>query len=287
MPNPVENSGDIAAILAFWRDAGVDEAIEDAPVDRYARSADAVTRTPAPQPAASREAVAPAVRPAATSREAAPAAMSVPLESPAAVDDARAAALAAGTLDALHAAIAAFEACALKRTAKNTVFSDGNPQAPVMVIGEAPGADEDRVGKPFVGVSGQLLDRMLAQIGLDRQTGFYITNILPWRPPGNRTPTSGEIALCMPFIERHVALVRPRLIVLAGGVAAKTMLATSDGIMKLRGRWFEYGPPGLESTIPTMATFHPAYLLRSPAQKREAWRDLLAIRARLDVLMAG
>lgn len=287
MPNPVENSGDIAAILAFWRDAGVDEAMEDAPVDRYARSADAVARTPTPQPAASRQAVAPAVRPATTAREAAPAAMSVPLESPAAVDDARAAAAAAGTLDALHAAIAAFEACALKRTAKNTVFSDGNPQAPVMVIGEAPGADEDRVGKPFVGVSGQLLDRMLAQIGLDRQTGFYITNILPWRPPGNRTPTSGEIALCMPFVERHVALVRPRLIVLAGGVAAKTMLATSDGIMKLRGRWFEYGPPGLENTIPTMATFHPAYLLRSPAQKREAWRDLLAIRARLDVLMAG
>ena len=288
MPNPVENSGDIAAILAFWRDAGIDEAMEDAPVDRYARSADAVARTPAPRPvAASRPAVAPPVRPAATSREAAHAAMSVPLESPAAIDDARAAAAAAGTLDALHAAIAAFEACALKRTAKNTVFSDGNPQAPVMVNGEAPGADEDRIGKPFVGASGQLLDRMLAQIGLDRQTGFYITNILPWRPPGNRTPTSGEIALCMPFIERHVALVRPRLIVLAGGVAAKSMLATSDGIMKLRGRWFDYAPPGLESTIPTMATFHPAYLLRSPAQKREAWRDLLAIRARLDVLIAG
>ncbi len=288
MPNPVEDSGDFAAILAFWRDAGVDEAMEDAPVDRYARSADAATRTPPAPPVASRPAAAPLpARSGTTGREGAPAAASVPLESPAAVDDARAAAAAAGTLEALHAAIAAFEACALKRTAKNTVFSDGNPQAPVMVIGEAPGADEDRIGKPFVGVSGQLLDRMLAQIGLDRQTGFYITNILPWRPPGNRTPTSGEIALCLPFIERHIALVRPRLIVLAGGVAAKTMLATSDGIMKLRGRWFEYGPPGLETTIPTMATFHPAYLLRSPAQKREAWRDLLAIRARLDNLVAS
>ena len=291
MANPVADSGEFAAILAFWRDAGVDEAIEDAPVDRYAQSLALAQRTPPPSPAAAaprRAATAAAATglregpgPIATPRAVAPAS-AIPLESPAAAEDARAAAAAAGTLDALRAAIEGFEACALKRTAKTTVFADGNPAGGVMVIGEAPGADEARMGKPFVGVSGQLLDRMLAQIGLDRDSGFYITNVLPWRPPGNRTPTPGEIAICLPFIERHVALVRPRLIVLAGGVAAKAMLGTSEGIMKLRGRWFDYRPAGLESPVPTMPTFHPAYLLRSPAQKRDAWRDLLAIRQKLD-----
>lgn len=284
MTNPAEDSGDFAAILAFWRDAGVDEAIEDDSVDRYAVSAAAAAR-PALQPEAAPRAEA---TPAATTpQRRAPETptlppVTIPLESPAAIEDARAAASAANTLEELQAAIAAFEGCALKRTAKNTVFSDGNPDTRVMVIGEAPGADEDRLGKPFVGVSGQLLDRMLASIGLDRQTGFYITNILPWRPPGNRTPTSGEIATCLPFIERHIALVDPKMIILAGGVAAKTIFQTSEGIMKLRGRWFDYHPAMLKAAVPTMAIFHPAYLLRSPAQKREAWRDLLAIRQKLE-----
>lgn len=208
----------------------------------------------------------------------------IPLESPTVIEDARAIANAARTLEELQAAIAAFEGCTLKRTAKNTVFADGNPASRVMVIGEAPGADEDRLGKPFVGVSGQLLDRMLGFIQLKRETDFYITNILPWRPPGNRTPTSGEIATCLPFIERHIALVNPKMIILAGGVAAKTIFQTSEGIMKLRGRWFDYRPAVLDASVPTMAIFHPAYLLRSPAQKREAWRDLLAIRRKLDEL---
>lgn len=294
MANPAENSGDLAAILAFWRDAGVDEAIEDAPVDRYAASAAAQAARPT---AASAAAQAAKAAPPAAATTAAPAAASrrvaepplispaaVPLESPAAVEDARATAAAATTLAELKAAIEAFEGCALKRTAKNTVFGDGNPDTRVMVIGEAPGADEDRLGKPFVGVSGQLLDRMLNCIGLDRQSGFYITNILPWRPPGNRTPTSGEIALCLPFIERHIALVQPKVLILAGGVAAKTLFQTSEGIMKLRGRWFDYRPATLEQGVPTVAIFHPAYLLRSPAHKREAWRDLLAIRQKLDSL---
>ena len=290
MPNPVEDSGDFAAILAFWRDAGVDEAMEDAAVDRYAASAALAARSaspPAGSPSPARPS-APAPQPARMpGANAAPPSLAVPLESPAAVEDARAVAAAAGSLDALRAGIEGFDGCALKRTAKNTVFADGNPDAPVMVIGEAPGADEDRLGKPFVGVSGQLLDRMLGLIGLDRATGFYITNILPWRPPGNRTPTSAEIALCLPFVERHIALVRPKMIVLSGGVAAKTILATSDGIMKTRGRWFDYRPDGLEAPVPTIAIFHPAYLLRSPAQKREAWRDLLSIREKLDQLTAG
>ncbi len=305
MANPAEDSGDIAAILAFWRDAGVDEAIEDAPVDRYAASAATASaaqaaRATAAPPARTAPPAAPGSPSAASSSAASPPSApavrraaaeprltsptAVPLESPAAVEDARAAANAATTLAELRAAIEAFEGCALKRTAKNTVFADGNPETRVMVIGEAPGADEDRQGKPFVGVSGQLLDRMLGFIDLDRKTGFYITNILPWRPPGNRTPTSGEIALCLPFVERHIALVQPRILILAGGVAAKTLFQTSEGIMKLRGRWFDYRPAVLEKGVPTMAIFHPAYLLRSPAQKREAWRDLLAIRQKLDEL---
>jgi DNA polymerase len=284
MANPAEDSGDFAAILAFWRDAGVDEAIEDVPVDRYVASA-AQTAPAKPAAPASVDQRPAQVTAAAMQRTGEPppiAPTSVPLESPAAIEDARAAAASANTLEELHAIIARFDACALKRTAKNTVFADGNPKADVMIIGEAPGADEDRLGKPFVGVSGQLLDRMLGFIGLTRESNFYITNILPWRPPGNRTPTSGEIAMCLPFIERHIALKQPKMIILAGGVAAKTLFQTNEGIMKLRGRWFDYRPAMLETAVPAMAIFHPAYLLRSPAQKREAWRDLLAIRQRLD-----
>ena len=168
-------------------------------------------------------------------------------------------------------------------TATNTVFADGNPEAPLMLIGEAPGAEEDRQGLPFVGRSGQLLDRMLAAIGLDR-TGCYISNIVNWRPPGNRTPNGNEIAICMPFIERHVALARPRLLVFLGGTAAKTMLGRSEGITRLRGRWFNYEAPGLPGPIPALATFHPSYLLRTPGQKREAWRDFLSIKEKLDAL---
>ncbi|WP_338069551.1 uracil-DNA glycosylase [Allostella humosa] len=180
----------------------------------------------------------------------------------------------------LQAAMEAFEGCALRRTATNTVFADGNPAARVMVIGEAPGADEDRQGKPFVGVSGRLLDRMLGAIGLDRNSA-YITNILPWRPPGNRTPTAAEIAMCLPFVRRHVALVDPAILVFVGGVSASTMLDRSEGIMKLRGRWHQYRTDEGNKTIDAMCVFHPAFLLRTPARKRDAWRDLLSIQARL------
>ena len=193
---------------------------------------------------------------------------------------ARAAAAAAKTLEELKAAIEAFDGCALKESAKSLVFADGNPDGRLMFIGEAPGGEEDRHGVPFVGPAGKLLDRMLAAIGLDR-TDAYITNILPWRPPGNRSPTDMEIAACLPFIERHIELAAPDILILVGGIAAKTLLGTSQGIMRLHGRWFEYERPGLPAPIPARPLLHPAYLLRQPAQKRETWMDLIEIKRRL------
>jgi uracil-DNA glycosylase family 4 len=196
---------------------------------------------------------------------------------------ARALAAQANSIEALAAIVARFDACPLKRTATNTVFSDGNPTAPIMMIGEAPGADEDRIGKPFVGRSGQLLDRMLAAIGLDR-TGVQITNVIYWRPPGNRKPTAAEIASCLPFVFRHIVLSQPKVLVLAGGTAASSLLDMAEGITRLRGRWFDLAIPGLDAKLPTLPMFHPAFLLRSPERKREAWRDLLALKAKLDEL---
>jgi DNA polymerase len=196
------------------------------------------------------------------------------------VDNARDSARQAADLEALRAALARFDGISLRKTATNLVFADGNPQAKVMLVGEAPGADEDRQGLPFVGVSGQLLDRMMAAIGLDRTT-FYITNVCFWRPPGNRKPTEAELAAQQPFVIRHIELVRPALLVLVGGSSAQMLLGTREGITRLRGRWFEYRSDGLERPIPTMPIFHPAYLLRQPELKREAWRDLLKLRHRL------
>ncbi len=198
-----------------------------------------------------------------------------------AAQSARLLAAGAATIEALGALVAGFELCPLKRTATNTVFIDGNPAAPVMIIGEAPGAEEDRIGRPFVGRSGQLLDRMLAAIGLDR-TSVQITNVIYWRPPGNRKPTSAEVATCLPFVLRHIALARPAVLVVSGGTAASALLPLSEGITRLRGRWFDLAVPGLDSPVPTLAMFHPAFLLRAPERKRETWRDLLALKARLD-----
>jgi len=195
---------------------------------------------------------------------------------------ASAAALAAGadSLEALREAMAGFAGSPLRETATNLVFSDGVPGAALMLVGEAPGADEDREGHPFVGQSGQLLDRMLASIGLHRTKDFYVTNILPWRPPGNRTPTDAEIALFLPFVLRHIALARPQRLLLLGGTAAKALLRSREGIMRLRGRWHELPVEGL-GPLPVLPTLHPAYLLRSPAAKREAWADLLLLRRAL------
>lgn len=181
------------------------------------------------------------------------------------------------TLDDLRHALEEFNDCPLKFTATNLVFSDGNPDARVMVIGEAPGADEDIQGKPFVGLSGQLLDRIFATIGLSRQTNLYITNISPWRPPANRQPTSQEIVQCLPFVQRHIELIKPQVLILVGGVSAKAVLNTNEGIMRLRGSWQNYMSPGLAAPIKCIATFHPAFLLRSPGQKAQVWQDLLLI----------
>jgi DNA polymerase len=200
-----------------------------------------------------------------------------------AAQSARALAAQADSVAALAALIAGFDDCPLKRTATNTVFVDGNPSAPVLIIGEAPGADEDRLGKPFVGRAGQLLDRMLAAISLDR-TQVQITNVIYWRPPGNRKPTAAEIATCLPFVFRHIVLSRPKVLVLAGGTAASALLPLTEGITRLRGRWFDLAIPGLDDPVPTLPMFHPAFLLRAPERKRDAWRDLLALKSRLDML---
>ena len=261
------------ALLRWCIQMGADEAIGTEPANRFA-PAPAVAApeplSPPPPHAVSAVAVAP---PRALTESLAEAAQS-----------ARRLAAGADSVAALAALIAGFDGCSLKRTATNTVFADGNPAAPIMIIGEGPGADEDRIGRPFVGRAGQLLDRMLAAIGLDRQ-GVHITNVVYWRPPGNRTPTTAEIAACLPFVLRHIALVRPKLLVLAGGTAASALLPGGQGITRLRGRWFDLEVPDLADPVPTLPMFHPSFLLRTPERKREAWRDLLALRARLDKVL--
>ncbi|MDR1366285.1 MAG: uracil-DNA glycosylase [Holosporales bacterium] len=186
----------------------------------------------------------------------------------------------AQTLDQLRQTLADFKLSPLKLTAQNLVFSDGAPSAKIMLIGEAPGADEDRLGKPFVGLSGQLLDKMLKAIGLDRANA-YISNIVPWRPPGNRTPTAEEIAMFLPFVHRHIELVAPKIIVCVGGTAAKALFNGVDGVMKMRGRWLDFKIEKSGFSADAMVIFHPAYLLRSPGQKALAWNDLLQIQQRL------
>ncbi|KZD12933.1 uracil-DNA glycosylase [Oceanibaculum pacificum] len=274
---PQSQIADPAALLRWYVESGIDEAIEDQPIDRYRLAAEARERAMTGKSSPARPA-------AAATRPPPAAALGAGLDDGMAT--ARRLAEGADSLEALRAALAGFEGCALKQTAMNMVFADGNPAAPVMFIGEAPGRDEDRQGLPFVGRSGKLLDRMLSAIGHDRHAedatkAAYIANILPWRPPGDRTPTAGEVAACLPFIERHIALARPKLIVLLGGTAAKTLLGRSEGIMRLRGRWHEIPVAGLDSPVPALPTFHPAYLLRSPHEKRAAWRDLLELKSKL------
>jgi DNA polymerase len=184
----------------------------------------------------------------------------------------------------LRAAVATFDGCALKATARTTVFSDGVDDAPVLILGEAPGKDEDERGKPFVGRSGQLLDVMLNQIGLSRQSNVLISNTIYWRPPGNRDPTQGEIVACLPFVERLIELTQPKLLILTGKAAAHTVLRREDGVMKLRGRRLNYTREGLTAPVNAMVMLHPAYLLRQPQQKRLAWADLLLAETWLDEL---
>jgi uracil-DNA glycosylase family 4 len=273
--NQVVAREDLESLLRWYVDQGIDEAIGEDAIDRFAAPAP----QPTPLPVQQRTPAAPTpIRPAPPA--AVPPRGPVPIESPQLVEDARALAQRCNSVEELEAAVRAFEGCALKRTAKNTVFADGVVGSPVMVVGEAPGADEDRLGKPFVGVSGQLMDRMFEAIGMSRERDLYITNILFWRPPGNRTPTLAEQAICMAFTRRHIELARPKVLVLAGGTAAKSVLDTTEGIMRLRGKWTTLSLDD-GSAVPTLPTFHPAYLLRTPASKRQSWLDLLSLDKKL------
>lgn len=257
-----------AAWLRWHAAMGVTDTLEDEPRVLYGATGGSAPSKPSPAPTArppARPAARPEVPPPRTGRAA----------------SARALATACGSLEELEAALEGYDGCPLKATATRLCFADGSRSARIMLIGEAPGAEEDRQGKPFVGPSGQLLDRMLATIGLSRQL-VYITNLIFWRPPGNRPPTESEIAICQPFLERQIELLAPAILVFLGGSAARALLGFKDGVTKLRGRRYSYLPPGTTRPVPALVTFHPAYLLRQPGNKRLVWRDLLRLRLDLE-----
>jgi uracil-DNA glycosylase family 4 len=265
MMMPARRSDDL---LAFYREAGVDALLGEEPVDRFAAETTPVAQQKPPP-----------VGPAAKSPQGRPSmAVSAPLAPDAAAMAAREAAKGAQSLEELRTILEGFDGCPLKATATQLVFADGNPKSRIMFVGEAPGRDEDIEGLPFVGRSGKLLDRMLAAIDLDR-TKVYIANIVPWRPPGNRTPTPQEQEICLPFIRRQIELADPDILVCLGGPSAQALLGFKEGITKTRGRWFAFDTG--KRQIRALATFHPAFLLRSPLQKRFAWRDFLAIKKAL------
>jgi DNA polymerase len=260
MPNAADLSpSDALAVLEWQFAAGVDVALGEAPVDRFASS------RMAPPPAAPAAAFVPAMPLLSLAADAHP-------------DEARALAAAAPDLQALEAALRAYDGCPLKLRAKQLCFADGNPEAEVMIVGEGPGEEEDKQGKPFVGRAGQLLDKMLAAIGLDRSK-VYIANTVPWRPPGNREPTPQEMAACAPFIHRQIELVAPKILLTAGAVSTRALIGTSKGITRVRGEWFDLVINGVG--MRAMPILHPAYLLRQPLSKRQAWQDMLAVKAAL------
>jgi DNA polymerase len=266
LSNAVPLDPAVESLLAFWADGGVDALLLDEPVDRIAAGRIA----PPPMPARVQASdIAPRPRPGEPDIGAALAA-------------ARAAATEAADLAQLAQAIAAFDGCPLKfeGAARQSVFYRGREDAPLMVIGEGPGAEEDAQGRPFVGRAGQLLDRMLSAAALSERV--LITNTVFWRPPGNRTPTPAEQMVCLPFLERAIELVRPKMLLLVGGASAKAMLKREEGILSLRGRWFEWRSSAGGQELPAMPTLHPAFLLRQPAAKKRAWADLLMLSERLD-----
>jgi uracil-DNA glycosylase family 4 len=281
-----ENPVFTGEILSWYVDAGVDIALTDRPIDRFQQAktpvvAPSATRAPTGADRSRQQLEKPDDRRGSTANPAIPVArdeLHRVVPDAGAVSRAGTLARAAGSLEELRASIEGFEGCNLKFTARSTVFADGNPQAKLMLIGEAPDGDEDEQGLPFVGKSGQLLDKMLAAISLDRKQ-VYISNILPWRPPGNRAPTAAETEICRPFMERHIQLVKPDLLILFGGSSAKTLLQSKSGIMSLRGKWQKVTVA--EREIPAMPCLHPAYLLRTPNHKGLAWKDLLAVKAHL------
>jgi DNA polymerase len=269
MASPFDPVPNVRQLLAFYLEAGVDCALAEEPVNRLADpDATALLREAAP------------AQPARTIPAAIPAARIEPAPAPeAAIASARELARTAPTLEALRELLERFDGCTLKHTATRLVFADGNPTARVMFVGEAPGREEDLEGLPFVGRSGKLLDRMIAAIGLDRGKA-YIANVIPWRPPGNRTPTPQETQICLPFIQRQIELVDPDVLVTLGNPSTQTLLSTREGIMRSRGKWFDYDTG--TRTIRAIATFHPAYLLRSPSYKRMSWLDLRTIAKALE-----
>jgi uracil-DNA glycosylase family 4 len=267
----------LESLLAFWVDGGVDAALADAPIDRTIAQSEApasvaVESAPPPPERKRPPPPVPAARPvlAAAAPDVLAQAVAAASEAAAAVQD----------LEALAAAIAAFEGCPLKVGARQAVFARGRPDAPVMVIGEGPGGEEDLQGLPFVGRAGQLLDRMLAAAGLTDRV--FITNTVFWRPPGNRTPTADEQAVCEPFVRRAIELIRPCVLLLVGAASARFVLKRSEGVLALRGRWFEWRSADGELEIPALPTLHPAFLLRQPAAKKKSWEDLLLLAERLD-----
>lgn len=266
------NHADLAAALDWYRAVGVDLAVGEEPVDRFAASAAVRRSAPLPPPAGAN-----AIR--MPSREASPAAPAIIAALVADPAETRALAAAAPTLEALRATMAAYEGCTLKKRATQLVFADGNSAAEIMLVGEGPGEEEDRSGKPFVGRAGQLLDRMLAAIGLDRSK-VYIANMVPWRPPGNRDPSPEELALCTPFLVRQVELVAPKFLLTLGNVPTRSLFQTSNGITRMRGQWQELDIGN--HRVRSLAMLHPAYLLRSPASKALAWRDMLSLRQAIE-----
>ena len=269
---PPEPPPTVQQLLAFYLEAGVDCALGDEPVNRLADP----ELAPVPRAAVVHQQAA---RSAPLPPPAPPPRADATLAPDVAINSAREAARTAPTLEALRQLLQNFDGCALRHTATRLVFADGNPQARVMFVGEAPGRDEDIEGLPFVGRSGKLLDRMIAAIGLDRSKA-YIANVIPWRPPGNRTPTPQETQICLPFIKRQIELVNPDVLVTLGNPSTQALLQTREGIMRTRGKWLDYDT-GTRS-IRAIATFHPAYLLRSPSYKRMSWQDLRAIAKALE-----
>lgn len=266
--NNIDYFADPFAMLQWQVDLGADACVEALP--QQVRPHQPTAMAPASAAASTSEPAPKATAPAAATP--APASIS------AAIEEARALADSATSLAELEAAVRGFNGCALKKTANTTVFAQGNPQSGLMFIGEAPGADEDRQGFPFVGASGQLLDLMLSFIGLKRAENFYITNTLFWRPPGNRPPTTEELDICRPFVEKHIALVAPKTIVLVGGTATKSVLGDNRGITRLRGQVFRYKNDYMDHDLPAHVIYHPSYLLRQPTAKKQAWADLLALK---------
>lgn len=268
-PQPLDAAA-TEALLAFWRDAGVDACYLDAPIDRTVFVA-----PPAPQMLQKASATVPALHGGQHVGQ------HGGMSSADAVAEARRLAAAATTMDELAEAVAAFEGCPLRAMgAKQAVFARGNPKGSILLIGESPGETEDLRGEPFVGQAGQLLDRMLAAAGLADQA--FMTNTVFWKPPGNRLPTPQEQAVCAPFLERAFALMQPRAVLLVGAAAAKSVLNTEEGLMKIRGQWREWRLDDGTAAAPAIVTLHPAFLLRQPQAKRVAWADILSLAARLD-----